>query len=146
MTTTTQGGIVLTVNGKDVWLSTTDINRVRGGAVHYKLDEPLVLGSAADLKTFLNDTFGADLSIDASSFPFPLDEVYSKLTSLNLTLTELALTVPATDEQQTKEASFSLGLSATWSDDQAIHILPRVLAVKGIFVKVVKDEQKTQSA
>ena len=145
MTTNLNAGVILEINGQDVAIEPAKaITDAKKKGVEYSLPRPVTLGTADDLNDFLK-TLADDVPAlpTGDNFPSPLDKVYKKLTSLNLTVEELKLKVPpslnedGTPIASPKSTAFTIGLSATWTDNEKVNITDK-LAIKGIYVKVEK--------
>ena len=148
MPTTVNPGIILQINGQDVPLTPSDASTddLKKTGAHYELASPVDLGSIADLSNFLSSQFGAPALPAAATFPTPLDQVYTKLTQLELGVDQASVTIPptldATGQPLTspRATSFTMGLTATWPAGQEVAIIPGKLSIKGIFLLVQKDD------
>jgi len=148
VTITTNGGIILSINGTDVALGPKDVSDALKKGASYELSAPIAVGSAQDLSTFLTDQFGAPALPPASSFPAPLDSVYNKVTNLVLTVDKFKVVVPPSQNADgtpippanQKATSFSIGISAVWPPGQEVSLIPGKLAIKGLFLQVDKDD------
>ena len=124
-------GVILEINGEDVAIYPTQaITDAKKNGVKYELPRPVPIGTAEDLNAFLK-TLSDDVPPlpKGDTFPSPLDTVYNKLISLNLAVEELTLKVPASLQADGKTAidpppatTFTLGLSATWKDNEKVVI------------------------
>ncbi|MES2178307.1 MAG: hypothetical protein V4550_10625 [Gemmatimonadota bacterium] len=146
MATTLKAGIIIQINEKDVMLTPKDAaGDLKKTGAHYKLDEPVYCGTAADLATFLTAQFGVGGLPDPTTFPAPLDSVYAKLTNLGLTVSDFQVTVPpsvgADDKPiaKRKAVSFDLGLLCAWKAGEEVALVGS-LKFKGLFIHVAKDD------
>jgi hypothetical protein len=146
MTTDVILGVILEINGEDVPIEPAKAMRdVKKNGVEYSLPHRVEVGTAAELGAFLN-TLADDVPAlpSGDSFPSPLDDVYKRVTSLNLAVEELNLKVPPSVAADgitpiaPSPTTFTLGLSATWSDNNKVNLITGKLAIKGLYVKVVK--------
>jgi hypothetical protein len=150
MAVTSTPGIILEINGTTVPLEAKDIKDAASKGVQYTLPQPVDVGSVDDLSAFLDSQFGASPIPDADTFPTPLDSVFAKLSDLNLAVEHFDVNVPPsknaddTDiaEADQKATSFKLGMSATWADGDEVELISGKLAIKGIYLNVVKDNKK----
>ena len=146
MTTDVTFGVILEINGEDVPLEPAKaVTDAKKNGVEYSLPHRVEVGTAAELGAFLN-TLANDVPAlpSGDSFPTPLDDVYKKVISLNLAVEELNLKVPPSLNADgsaitpPRPTTFTLGLSATWSGNQKVELITGKLAIKGLYVKVVK--------
>ena len=148
MVATTTPGIVVVVNGQDVPLEPSSL----AGDKSFKLAHPVELGSATNLSNFLHDSFGTpatdDLNAAIAALPAPLDGMASWLANLDVSIEAFEVTVPAKKDAQGAPLSpvpvnsFTVGLAAMSANSLAI-IPGGVLAVRGIYLKVVEDGKPT---
>jgi hypothetical protein len=141
MAVTQNPGLVLLINGEVVTLKPSDANspdRVANGAT-YELTDPVEIGSAADLNTFLSNQFGVNALPAADTFPSPLDQVYGKLADLVLSVEQFKLNIPP--KAANKSPTFTIGLAAEWKAGEEVSLIDGKLAIKGIYVQIVKDDK-----
>jgi hypothetical protein len=155
MSITTTPGIVLEINGANVPLAPSGVisavTDLRLTGVTYTLPQPVSLGSVADLSGFLSDQFGAPALPDPAGFPAPLDSIYEKVITLVFGVEQASVTVPPSKKKDSqnqivdipanekKAVSFDLGLTGTWPPGEEVEIIPGKLKVKGLFLRIVKD-------
>lgn len=138
MTTSVDFGVILIINGKDVPIEPAKaVRNAKVDGMEFSLPQRVEIGTAAELGAFLG-TLTDDLPHlpQSSDFPTPLDQVYGKLTSLNLAVEKLDLRVPPSTPA--KPTTFTLGLSATWSDGSEVNLISGKLAIKGLYVRMIK--------
>lgn len=146
MTASVNVGIVLEINGEDVAIEPAKaLTDAKKNGVEFSLPRRVEVGTAADLHAFLNTLTDDAVSLPSGDdFPSPLDSAYKKVMSLNLAVEELNLKVPpslnadGTAITPAKPTTFTLGLSATWSDNDKVELIQGKLAIKGLYVKLVK--------
>lgn len=135
MTTQVAFGIILEINGEDVSLEPKFMRQDGQNGVEFSLPRRVEVGTAKDLGSFLNTLTDDSVSLPTGDhLPNPLKTVYNKLTSLNLAVEELDLKVPPGEGPTT----FTLGLSATWIEDDKVSLIKDKLFIKGLYVKLVK--------
>ena len=136
MTTEVAFGIILEINGEDVSLEPKFMRQDGKNGVEFFLPRRVEVGTAEDLDSFLKTLTDDNVSLPTGdNFPNPLDIVYKKLTLLNLAVEKLDLKVPPIKGEPT---TFTLGLSATWSDNEKVSLIENKLVIKGLYVKLVK--------
>jgi hypothetical protein len=146
MTTDVNFGVILEINGEDVTIEPAKaVTDAKKNGVEFSLPRRVEIGTAAELGAFLGTLTDDTVALPSGdSFPSPLDSAYKKLVSLNLAVEELNLKVPpslnpdGTAITPTRPTTFTLGLSATWSNDDKVDLISGKLAIKGLYVKVKK--------
>jgi hypothetical protein len=147
MTASVNVGIVLEINGEDVAIEPAKaLTDAKKNGVEFSLPRRVEVGTAADLHAFLNTlTDGVPPLPSGDNFPSPLDSAYEKVMSLNLAVEALTLKVPPSVKEDGSgkfdpplPTTFTLGLSATWSDNDKVELIQGKLAIKGLYVKLVK--------
>ncbi|MEU3454686.1 hypothetical protein ABZ671_13930 [Micromonospora sp. NPDC006766] len=147
MTTTATAGLVLNIDGKEVLLAPRDVSDALKKGARYTLAERVSLGTPGELVHFLEGNFGAS-GFSVPSLPAPLDSIAGKLANLNVSIEKFDLTIPPSKDDKgvdlpegtRKETSFTIGMAAVWSDDEMVNLIPGKLAVKGVYLQVVKDD------
>jgi hypothetical protein len=142
-------GVLLVINGTDVALTPSSVGDYKKDGMHFELPEKVELGTLKNLNDLLTGTFDAPALPSADSFPGPLDKVYGTLTDLVLAIDTFTLDVPASlkaDGTAIPDAdrvtTFSLGISAALPGAGA-DIIPGKLAIKGIYLQIVKEKPTT---
>ncbi|MEU8261574.1 hypothetical protein AB0C02_13255 [Micromonospora sp. NPDC048999] len=138
---------MLSIDGKEVLLAPQDVSDALKKGARYTLAEPVSLGTPGELVGFLDRNFGAS-GFSMPSLPDPLDSIADKLGTLNVSIEKFNLTIPPTKDDKgvdlpqdkRKATSFTLGMAAVWSDDEVINLIDDKLAVKGVYLQVVKDD------
>jgi hypothetical protein len=147
MTASVNFGIILEINGEDVPIEPAKaITDAKRNGVEYSLPRRVEVGTAAELGAFLETLAdGVPPLPSGDNFPSPLNTVYQKMISLNLAVEELNLKVPPSVQADGVTAinpplptTFTLGLSATWRDNEKVELITGKLAIKGLYVKLVK--------
>ncbi len=147
MTTTATAGLVLSIDGKEVLLAPQDVSDALKKGARFTLAEPVSLGTPGELADFLDRNFDAS-GFSMPSLPYPLDKIADKLGTLNVSIEKFDLTIPPTQNSkgealppgEQKTTSFTLGMAAVWSDDEVVNLINGKLAVKGVYLQVVKDD------
>ena len=146
MTTNVNFGIILEINGEDVAIEPAKaVTDAKKNGVEFSLPRRVEIGTAAELRAFLTTLTDDTVSLPSGdSFPSPLDSAYNKLISLNLAVEKLDLKIPPSQNADgstitpSKPTTFTLGLSATWSNNDKVDLITGRLAIKGLYVKVAK--------
>lgn len=150
-------GVILEINGQDVAIEPAKVvTEAKTSGVEFTLPHRIEVESVGDLTTFVGTlTSDTPKLPQASDFPSPLDQAYAKLQALNLAVEELTLKIPPSHISHIKDGkkegelvpippadqeptTFTIGLSATWSNNDKVDLITGKLAIKGIYVKVVK--------
>lgn len=147
MATDVKVGVILEINGEDVSLEpTTSLANVKQTGVEYSLPRRVEVGTAKELVTFLSTLADQEITLPSSTnFPEPLASVYKRLNDLNLTVEQLDIKVPPSEDTKNNPISpeprttITLGLSATWSAEGPINLIDGKLAIKGLYVTLVRS-------
>lgn len=163
MPITTDLGILLLVNNEPVALRPLDVYKGLANAAvlakidgkRYELTKPVKVGSLDDFNAFLQK-YGASMP-DATDFPDPLNKVYAKLTSLELTVEEFMVNIPATHEllanattkprtdltptdiqPKTSKGSttYELAITVQWRSGEQVDLISGTLAIQGFYCKI----------
>ncbi|MBD1857654.1 MULTISPECIES: hypothetical protein [Leptolyngbya] len=164
-TTKIDVGILLLVNNEPVALRPIDeYGKLQNAVVLAKLDgkkyeltKPIKVGSLKDFNTFLQK-YGASMPA-SGDFPAPLDEVYRKLTSLELTVEEFMVNIPGThklkaaakDKPRAELTStdidpipadekglttYVLAVTVQWLSGEEVDLIKGTLAIQGFYCKI----------
>ncbi len=148
-----QLGLVFEINGKPVSVSPkqaiSDFKALKEKGIEFTLPERIELGTIEKLDDFLERQFGAEFSLpEASDFPSPLDQAYAKLEEIVLAVESFHLKVLGTQEKADKgrSADYSIGLSATWPIGEQLDLIEKVLAIKGVYLKLSNEGETAPPA
>lgn len=138
MSTTTTVGIVISLNNHDVTLTPSTFTDVASQGISYALQEPVTIGSPTDFSNFLSSTFGAPALPSASSLPTPINTIYNKLVTADLSVNEFAVRIPPTagNASVMDSATFKLALAVTF--DTPVTLISGALAVKGVVLSIAR--------
>lgn len=162
-------GILLLVNNEPVALRPTEeyanaINAVTLAKLDgkkYQLTRPCHVGSLNDFNQFLQK-YGMSMP-KAEDFPSPLDEVYNKLTSLELTVEEFMVNIPGShkvkagsinkarpqllptdieaktpEEKAATPTTYVLAVTVQWKSGEQVDLIQDTLAIQGFYCKISK--------
>lgn len=138
-TPTVNAGIIVSINNTDVTLMPSSLTDISSNGFSYSLDSEVDLGKLENLTSVINTTFGTSIALPtATGLPQPLKDIYSALTTTDLTIKEFSLSIPKVADADTSVAAsstFSLKMQLTLESPLT---LGGVLSVKGAVIKVVK--------
>jgi hypothetical protein len=137
----TQVGLILEVNGKDVPLVpkmiTGAVQDIKTNGLQLTLPERLNLGEIGQGIDNIVQRFDSDFKMDTitANLPTEFTEVADKLLDLQLVIEEFSLNILPNPAVGMKKISFTIGMSFIWGAEP-LEIITNTLAVKGFFLRV----------
>lgn len=132
-------GITFNLNGQLVPISTANINEAKVKGIDLALPGPTVIGSIDDFIAWFKTQFGIDLPAP-DDFPTPLNQIFSKITSLVWTVNEARVHVPGSGPGQA--LTYALAVTAAW-EGPGIELIPGILSIQGGMFGVTNEAAKT---
>ena len=129
-TTSLVFGLVFNLHGTAVPIDTNDIQDAVENGIGFELPGPVELGTLTDFTTWFAKQFGVPVP-DPTTLPPPLDQIAGKLSTLDVTVTDLKVSIPGTKSPAGSTTQYKVGLSAMWPVGQGIPLVDGVLEIEG---------------
>lgn len=131
-------GVVLNFKGVDIPISTASLNEIAKEGIEFTLPQRVTLGTLDDFTTWLENSFHVDLP-DWKKLPSPLVEIGELLTTLEVSVDELHVKLPGTEDTKGKRG-FTVGFSGMWPGEGK-ELIPNVdlLKIRGVFLGATNE-------
>jgi hypothetical protein len=128
-------GIVLSVSGHSVPISTASLADAKENGVEFKLPQPVTLGTISEFEQWVSDKFGVSKP-DAGSLPSPLDTVVKTVEDMQVTIQQCHVKVPGSKSSD-QTTRYTLSVAGTFQSE--IDLIPKTLSINGMVFGVSNE-------